>query len=186
VKPGKMKGVDVILVTHEHFDHCDKQAIEEIVANTNSLVVAHESVLDSINVPKNYKRPVRKNESVKVKGVEIKALSAHHPTSFYPLAYHMSKDNFSLFHAGDTNIITSVNTLKCNVAMLPIGGIRTMDVVDAVKVVKTIKPDYAIPMHYNTFERITASPHEFREKIEKSILKTKPVILKPGEEVDFK
>ena len=55
-----------------------------------------------------------------------------------------------------------------------------MDVTDAVKVVKTIEPKVAIPMHYNTFDLIKASTAEFKEKIENSVLDTKPVILKLG------
>jgi len=55
-----------------------------------------------------------------------------------------------------------------------------MDVVDAVRAIKMMKPDYAIPMHYDTFEQIKADPREFKHKIEKSILKTKAVILQPG------
>ena len=69
--------------------------------------------------------------------------------------------------------------------MFPIGGEYTMDLVDAVKAVKTVKPDVAIPMHYDTFESIKASSEEFREKIEKSILKTQAVILKPGASFDY-
>ena len=57
----------------------------------------------------------------------------------------------------------------------------TMDIIDAVRATKTMKPKYVIPMHYNSFTTIQVDPNEFRSRIEKSILKTVPVILKPGE-----
>ncbi|VVB99174.1 Uncharacterised protein [uncultured archaeon] len=56
-----------------------------------------------------------------------------------------------------------------------------MDVIDAVRATKTMKPKYVIPMHYNSFTSILADPNDFKERIEKSVLKTIPVVLKPGE-----
>ena len=43
-----------------------------------------------------------------------------------------------------------------------------MDCVDAIRAVKTMKPRYAIPMHYNTFKMIQQDPKEFKQKIKDS------------------
>ncbi|MCD6433986.1 MAG: MBL fold metallo-hydrolase, partial [Candidatus Diapherotrites archaeon] len=67
--------------------------------------------------------------------------------------------------------------------LLPIGGKVTMDIIDAVKATKMIKPKIVIPMHYNTFEIIKANPKEFAERIAESALKTEVKILKPGQEI---
>ena len=60
-----------------------------------------------------------------------------------------------------------------------------MDCVDAVRAVKTLKPDVAIPMHYNTFDNIKQDPAEFKQKIEKSLVKTKAIVLKPGQKYKY-
>jgi L-ascorbate metabolism protein UlaG (beta-lactamase superfamily) len=70
-----------------------------------------------------------------------------------------------------------------DVALLPIGGYYTMDVEDAARAVRMIKPRVAIPMHYNTFPRIEADPEEFAGLVGEMFTAVK--ILAPGEEYEF-
>ncbi len=176
-----LKNTDMILITHEHFDHFEKDTIEKIAKNNNCFVVGHESVLNKLDLPQTCLKSVNGFDKIDIKGVNIDCYPAHHHNSFYPLSYLMTIGNKSVFHAGDTSLVEMFSKIKSNVAILPVGGAKmTMDVVDAVRAIKMMKPDYAIPMHYDTFEQIKADPREFKHKIEKSILKTKAVILQPG------
>ena len=70
-----------------------------------------------------------------------------------------------------------------DVALLPIGGYYTMDIKDAVRAVKMIKPRVVIPMHYNTFPRIEADPEEFARLVGEMFTAVK--ILNPGDEYEF-
>ncbi len=176
-----IKGVSLILISHEHFDHFDQKAIESIASRDSSCVIGHESVLKKLSLSKNLLRPIVAGEEIKVRGVNIEALPVHHPNSFYPLSYMLSLEDRKVFHSGDTALMDSFDKLRPDVAMLPIGGTFTMDLIDAVRATKMMKPRHVIPMHYDTFELIKADPNEFKQRIDKSILKTKPVILKPGE-----
>ncbi len=185
-KPKDLRDIALILISHEHFDHFDQELIEEIATRDSSLIVAAEHLLQQLNVSKRLLHPIRMNETLNLRGLEIKAIAAHHPQAFYPLGFLVSYSGKSIFHAGDTSLIDSFSKLKPDLAMLPIGGKFTMDCVDAVRAVKTMKPRFAIPMHYNTFKMIEQDPREFKQKIDKSILKTKPVILKPGQTFSFK
>ena len=54
-----------------------------------------------------------------------------------------------------------------DVALLPIGGNYTMDVDDAIKAVKMIRPSLVIPMHYDTFPLIRADVDKFAEEARK-------------------
>ncbi len=180
-----LKDINLILVTHEHFDHCDKQAIEYIAKRDSSCVVAHESVLRNLDISPTLKKPVSIGDEINFKGATVKALPAHHPSSFYPLSFLLACDNISIFHAGDTDLLDAFNSISPDIALLPIGGKMTMDLIDAVKVTKTMKPKVAMPMHYNTFDFIKADPSEFSHRIDKSILKTKPVVLEPGKSFSF-
>jgi L-ascorbate metabolism protein UlaG (beta-lactamase superfamily) len=101
------------------------------------------------------------------------------------LGYLISADNQSIYHAGDTELHDSFGEIKTDIALLPIGGAYTMDVVDAVRATKTMKPKYVIPMHYNTFDEIKADSNEFCQRINKSILKTKPIVMGIGETVEL-
>jgi len=181
-----LKDIALILVTHEHFDHFDKELIEKIATRDSSCVVAAEPLLQQLNLNKRFLHPIKMHQSISLRGVEITAIPAHHPQAFYPLGFMISYNGRSVFHSGDTSLLDDFSQLKPDVALLPIGGTYTMDCVDAIRAVKTMKPKFAIPMHYNTFKMIEQDPQEFKQKIEKSILKTKPVILKPGQSFSFK
>ena len=179
VSEDDLKNTTMILITHEHFDHFEKDTVEKIAQRDNALVVAHDSILTELDLPRNLTRSVTVGDEITLRNINIKAVSAHHPHSFYPLGYVMECKGQTVYHAGDTALTENFADIKCDIALLPIGGTYTMDCVDAVKAVKTMKPEIAIPMHYNTFEMIKADPNEFKAKIEKSILKTKAVILQP-------
>ena len=178
---GKINKVDFICVSNEHFDHFDRKFVELIAARDNAMVVAHESVLNELKIPSSLKHAVKVGENFILRGVNISVKGAHYPNSFYPLGFCFSKDGESLFFAGNTALMDSFSEIKSDVAILPIGGSSTMDVIDAVRATKTMKPKFVIPMHYNSFEQIAVDPNDFKSRIEKSILKTVPVILKPGQ-----
>ena len=73
----------------------------------------------------------------------------------------------TLYHAGDTALLTDMTLLKgeVDVALLPIGDNFTMGPQDAARAVEFIEPKVVIPIHYNTFEVITQDPEEFRRLV---------------------
>ncbi len=181
-----LKDIATILITHEHFDHFDKAAVEDIVARENCSVVAHDHILQDLSIPSRFKFSIKMNQEITLRNMSITALPAHHPTAFYPLSFLLACEKESVFHAGDTGLMNGFNEIKPDVALLPIGGTYTMDCVDAVRAVKTMKPKYVIPMHFNTFKVIQQDPAEFKQRIERSVLKTKALLLKPGQKVRIK
>lgn len=96
-------------------------------------------------------------------------------------------DGKKVYHAGDTGLTMEMKLLEeegIEVALLPIGGYFTMDIDDAVRAVGFIRPKLTVPMHYNTFPPIKASPQEFADKVNGARL-SETRILKPGEELIF-
>ena len=176
---------DAMLISQEQFDHFDRKAVEAIAARDNSIVVSHESVLRELSLPPNNLRSIGIGENFSLRGIDFEVIPAHRPQSFYPMGFLIKHNGKQLYFAGDTDLTDHFARIKPDVALLPIGGNITMDVLDAVRATKTMKPKYAIPMHYDTFPIIKADPQDFRQRIEKSILKTVPVILKPGQEFEF-
>ncbi len=181
VKEKELCDVAAILITHEHFDHFDKKFVEKAAKKHDSLVVAHDSILNELSLPRRQLVSIGCDSRVSVRGANIKAIPAHHPKAFYPLSFLIEFDGAKIFHAGDTDLMDDYERIKTDVALLPIGGCITMDLGDAVKATKNIRPKFVVPMHYNTFDHIRADAGDFKAKIEKSNLKTKPVVLEPGE-----
>jgi len=185
VKLNDLKDIALILVSHEHFDHFDKKAIEFIAKRDNALVGATQNILNELNLPRNLMVPLEGNQVKQLRGIQVEVIPTHHHHSFYPLGFVLSQNGKSILHPGDTTLISEFDKIKPDLALLPIGGTFTMDLVDAVRATKTMKPKYVIPMHYNTFSMIKADTREFVQKIKKSILKTKPVVLSPGQKFNF-
>jgi len=57
-------------------------------------------------------------------------------------------DNFSIYIAGDSDVIEEAKKLKVNLMILPIGGVYTMNFKEAAELVNITRPDYAIPYHF--------------------------------------
>lgn len=91
-----------------------------------------------------------------------------------------------VYHAGDTGLFGDMALIgeffKPHLALLPIGGRYTMDVLQATRAALMIKAPTVIPMHYNTFPIIQADPKEFKRRVEEeSRGQIRVVILEPGQ-----
>jgi L-ascorbate metabolism protein UlaG (beta-lactamase superfamily) len=178
-----IKKADLLFVTHEHEGHCDPAALKEIAERTYASVIGPKPALAKVDVSNRLKVDVRTGDRFTVKGIDVEVVKAVHPQSVYPVGYVIKKGDFAVYHAGDTYSYVGMHEIKAGVAMLPIGGIDTMDAFDAGNACKEIRPTYAIPMHYNTFEKIKQDAKEFESAVGE---RTKAVILRVGEEVRFK
>ena len=142
---------DLILITHEHFDHFDPASIKKI-SDPETIIVLPVYLSDKIsgNI-----KPIKIGETIKIAGLEITALPAYNLTkSFHPkdrgdLSYLIELDGKRIFFSGDSDNVPEWKNLKnIDVAMLPIGGTYTMDEEEAAEAVKKIQPKMVMPMHY--------------------------------------
>ncbi len=153
VLPSNTDKADVILVTHEHFDHCD-------IDNTKKLRSDDTKVLGAISSVKKlgFGAPMTVDKTVEHKGIKIHAVEAYNiDKPFHPrglgVGFVVSIGEKKIYHAGDTDNIPEMAELqKMNIdlALLPIGGHYTMDASEAAEAAKVIKPKFIAPMHYNS------------------------------------
>jgi L-ascorbate metabolism protein UlaG (beta-lactamase superfamily) len=149
---------DIVLLTHEHFDHADTDFLSKIKPK---IIVGPPSV--------SYPgvRVIRSGEVMDLNGVRISALNASHPQSRYPIAYLVEYGGIRLLHLGDTYLdAVKPLSVEVDVALIPIGGTYTMNIDEAVEALDKIKPKLTIPMHFNTFPEIKADPELFKRKAE--------------------
>jgi L-ascorbate metabolism protein UlaG (beta-lactamase superfamily) len=129
---------DLVLITHEHYDHND---IDKIKMKDNTIVIRSRDALAG-----GVYRPFDED------GVHIQAVpayNAHHKKSEC-VGYVLDFDGIRLYHAGDTDFIPEMKdltALKIDYALLPIDGFYTMTPEDASKAAVLINPKHMIPMH---------------------------------------
>jgi L-ascorbate metabolism protein UlaG (beta-lactamase superfamily) len=143
---------DLILVTHDHFDHLSLADIAKI-SNASTVIVTVKAAREKLPKAADV-RIVKPGDTLTVAGVRIEAVPAYNIAR----QFHLKKVGYvgfivrlpdrSIYHAGDTEFIPEMKTFKADVAFLPVGGTYTMDPNEAAKAADAINPKVAIPMHY--------------------------------------
>jgi L-ascorbate metabolism protein UlaG (beta-lactamase superfamily) len=161
-----------ILITHEHFDHCDVETIKMLARKHKSKVIGPAPVERKL-VTKIVK--VKPGTKLEYDKFSLQVEPAFHHQSELPVGYLLDFDGLRVYHAGDTYYDSSLAKINTDVAMLPVGGHFTMNMEEALKLAEEMGPRIVIPMHFGTFEQIKADPKEMARKNEKV------VVMKVGE-----
>jgi Predicted Zn-dependent hydrolases of the beta-lactamase fold len=176
--PEDLKKADIIMVTHEHQDHCSPSTVNAL-KRSNTLVIAPKACADELDEDAKIIKPGEEldHDNVKIKAVEAYNTEYGHSTMKFhkkgeSLGYLITLNGKTIYHAGDTDFIPEMKELgDVDVALVPIGGTYTMDMDEAVDAVTAIKPKIVIPMHMKD-----ADPEEFKKIVEeKSDIKVVPL-----------
>jgi L-ascorbate metabolism protein UlaG (beta-lactamase superfamily) len=189
-----IRKADLILVTHGHSDHLGNTV--EIAKRTGAAVLAiHEIALYLERNGVTTARGMNKGGTTVVGDISVTMVDARHSSEIDGgEGGHVSggeaagfvirfEDGSSIYHAGDTSVFGDMRIIaelyRPHVAILPIGGLYTMDVREAAYAAKLLKPDFIIGMHYGTFPVLTGTPGELK-KLLPPALRNRVIELVPG------
>ena len=140
---------DLILVTHDHSDHCSPEDIAKIQKEDTDIVTvkaAAQKLSGRLTV-------VKPGDEITVKGVSITVVPSYNTNkSFHPkdagyAGFIIDLDGERIYHAGDTDVIAEMSSMSVDIALLPVSGIYVMTADEAAEAANLIKPKVAIPMH---------------------------------------
>jgi L-ascorbate metabolism protein UlaG (beta-lactamase superfamily) len=167
---------DIILVTHEHYDHCSPEDIEK-VSGPHTVIIAPPDCSAKL---KGAVRTMRPGDSLEVRGIRIEAVPAYnidkkfHTRDRGWVGYIFTANGQRVYIAGDTDRIPEMKGLKADIALLPVSGTYVMTAEEAVKAALDINPRLAIPMHYGSIVGSRDDAERFAEglrgRIDVSIL----------------
>jgi L-ascorbate metabolism protein UlaG (beta-lactamase superfamily) len=162
---------DLVLVTHDHFDHCDPNSVR-LVAKPDAFIVAPQNAASKLG--KNV-RVVKAGDVLTEKGVTIKVVPAYnvrperqrfHPKNYGGVGYLITLAGNTIYHPGDTDLIPEMDNLgQVDIALLPVSGTYVMDAQEAAEAVKRIKPTHVIPMHYGSIVGSKADAEKFAQLV---------------------
>ncbi len=144
------KKADIILITHDHFDHCSPEDVSKIQGDDTIIVTEKDSAKKlSGNV-----RTIKPGESIVIDNLRIEGVRAYnvnknfHPKAKDWLGFIVEAEGVRIYHAGDTDLIPEMKDIQTDIALLPVSGTYVMTADEAVEAAKIIKPKIAVPMHY--------------------------------------
>ncbi len=151
---------DVILISHDHFDHCSPQDIEKVRDPQVTLLVTNPTAASVAGVPQPA-RIVRPGEEFSHRGLVVRAVPAYnlnkfrspgvpfHPREREHVGYLCRAGGVSWYFAGDTDAIPEMASFgPIDYAFLPVSGTYVMTAEEAAEAVRMLRPRVVIPMHY--------------------------------------
>lgn len=174
-----------IFVTHAHSDHLGSAV--EISKYTGARITAIFELANYCEQKGASTNGINLGGWIDYEWGRVLAVSALHSSSteegIYggcPCSYLFDIEGKLIFHAGDTSLNSEFKTLgelyNIDIAILPIGGHYTMDIEQATIASEWLDAKTVIPMHYNTFEKISIDVTNFEKKI--ATKGKKPLVLK--------
>ncbi len=179
IDPYKLKSnykADILLITHNHFDHLSEEDIKKIRDISN--VIAPKECEDTLKDMNLKVRIVNPSDIIRLGDISIEAIRAYninkinphtrqpfHPKEDNKVGYIITINNIRIYHAGDTDNIEEMGNITTDIALLPVSGTYVMTPEEAADAVKRIKPRLAIPMHYGRIVGSISDANKFRSLV---------------------
>ncbi len=163
--PKATKDAAFIFITHDHYDHFSPEDIA-MVAGKNTLLILPEKMKGKATEVAHLVEEtvsVKPGEQQMIRGLEVETVAAYnlmkpfHPKGAGWVGYIFNINGERIYVAGDTDATAEAKAVKCDIAIIPIGGTYTMDPKQAADYVNTVAPKIAIPVHYGS---IVGSPQD--------------------------
>ncbi|OPY55818.1 MAG: metal-dependent hydrolase [Pelotomaculum sp. PtaU1.Bin035] len=197
IKKDDIKQADLILITHDHFDHLGTD-VPDLVKSTGATVIVQPELADTLrkagvssdNIV-HYGMGMNIGAEAEIAGVKVIMVQAFHSCAAgTPAGYIIILDDGkTIYHTGDTGVFDSMRLFgdiyNIDLALVPIGSVFTMNPLQAAVSLSLIKPKVAIPIHYRTFPVLTQDAAEFIDLSSKKAPEVKVEAIKPGQEVQI-
>jgi L-ascorbate metabolism protein UlaG (beta-lactamase superfamily) len=166
---------DLLLITHEHFDHFSLEDIKKVVSEKTIIVAIQACEKELSGLKAKQVKVVKPGDRFQIGDVRLEVLPAYnvnkfrapgkpfHPKEDGKVGYLITVKGVKVYHAGDTDVIPEMKGLKPDVALLPVSGTYVMTATEAAEATRVMQPKLAIPMHFGAIVGSEADAEKFRQ-----------------------
>ncbi len=196
VNVADMEKADLVLVSHDHFDHIGSAV--EICKKTGAMLGGPAQTVARLTAEgfsadqvANFGMGYMVGGGVTLDWVQVVATPAFHSSDTACAMGTIVKagDGTTVYHAGDTALFSDMalygRLYPTDVALLPIGGVFTMDAYQAGEAVKMINPKTVVPIHYASFPIIAQTADDFIAQCAQKAPDVTVKVLAAGETLEF-
>jgi L-ascorbate metabolism protein UlaG (beta-lactamase superfamily) len=149
--PAGSPPADVILVSHEHFDHCSPEDVTR-VRQESTRVYANPGAAAELEGEVIVLTP---GQQVELGSLTVETVPAYntnkdfHPKAAQHLGFILEVQGERLYFAGDADLIPEMEGVECQIALLPVSGTYVMTAEEAAEAANVIGANIFVPMHYD-------------------------------------
>lgn len=186
----ELKDVDLVLVSHNHFDHTDPPFFRLLASDVPVVAPRASSWVTWLKGARNL-IGLGKWEEKQFGAIRVTAVPARHIT--VTRGFVLQAEGKSVYFAGDTYYRSFMKEIgrrfTLDLALMPVTTFRTpmtMGEVGAVKAVRDMSPKVVIPIHLgiqprSPLMRTSQTPEGFRKRCQDAGLSVEVRILREGE-----
>ncbi|NDJ62554.1 MAG: hypothetical protein GYB67_15610 [Chloroflexi bacterium] len=147
--PADARNADVILVGHNGYRYCSTGAVARLRGPHTQVI---GGALAASEIPDC--TVLRPWQSITVGRACVQAVPAYDPTDGPQaaengsLGFVISVNHYDIYYAGHTRLISEMQRIRADVAIVPIDGEGTLNPSEAAAVVAQIRPRWVIPMNW--------------------------------------
>ena len=164
-----------ILITHDHYDHFSPEDIEKVKGKDTVLIVPENMADKACQIWSGRMVTVKPGSTLETDGLKLETVPSYniakrfHPKNAGWVGYILNPDGKRIYVAGDTDATDDAKKVRCDIALVPIGGTYTMDPKEAAGLINEIQPETAIPVHYGSIVGNPSDQDEFARFVKDTV-----------------
>lgn len=173
---GTPADADLILITHDHFDHFSPGDIAKVRKAGTVIVTPASTAREAAKLGFGESHVMAPGDRLETLGLTIEAVASYntnkpnHPRKNNWLGYVLTMDGARYYVTGDTDDTPEARAVRCDLVLVPIGGTYTVDAAEAARMVNAMAPRAAVPTHYGAIVGSVEDAKVFREGLDEGIL----------------